>query len=264
MQGAFEVDRLRRRPRRAVRAQMSPRAPITWDSTDRPRTRCSATSAGATTPVSSDVLLEQAGYVELIGRAGTQHAFGPAGLNAYYLRVTNTGAWSIFRNNTNDTITTLAQRHGHRARAPAPGTHLALTFSGTTHHRRDRRRRRSARSPTPRSTAARSASGRTATRPSSSTTCPWSLAGSATPTGTIVGGATWPCLDDNSGSTDQRHPDRDVGLQRRRQPEVDDELKRDPRVYGSSCLDVTGEGTANGTRSSCGPATAAPTSSGCR
>ena len=44
-----------------------------------------------------EVLLEQAGYVEIIGRAGTQHAFGPAGLDAYYLRVSNTGAWSLRR-----------------------------------------------------------------------------------------------------------------------------------------------------------------------
>jgi hypothetical protein len=81
--------------------------------------------------VSSDVLLEQAGYAEIIGRATWQHGFGPAGLDAYYLRIGNTGTWSLYRNDVNNAMTTL--RSGTVA---APGTNswhnLALTFSGST------------------------------------------------------------------------------------------------------------------------------------
>jgi hypothetical protein len=109
---------------------MSPRAPITWDGLSDPYALLGDVG-WSNYSVSSDVLLEQAGYVEIIGRAGTQHAFGPAGLNAYYLRLSNTGAWSVFRNDVNNTNTVL--RSGTVA---APGTgawhKLTLTFSGTT------------------------------------------------------------------------------------------------------------------------------------
>jgi hypothetical protein len=130
MQGAFEaVGCGGGRTGRCVR-QMTPRAPITWDALSDPYALLGDVG-WSNYSVSSDVLLEQAGYVEIIGRAGTQHAFGPAGLNAYYLRVSNTGAWSVFRNDVNNTNTVL--RSGTVA---APGTNtwhkLTLTFSGTT------------------------------------------------------------------------------------------------------------------------------------
>jgi len=130
MQGAFEVSGCGAgRAGRCVR-QVSPRAPITWDTISDPYALLGDVGWSNYT-LSSDVLLEQAGYVELIGRAGTQHAFGPAGLNAYYLRLSNTGAWSLLRNDVNNTMTTL--RSGTIA---APGTNswhtLALAFSGTS------------------------------------------------------------------------------------------------------------------------------------
>lgn len=130
MQGAFEVVACGGgRTGRCVR-QMSPRAPITWDTLSDPYALLGDVG-WSNYKVSSDVLLEQTGYVELIGRAGTQHAFGPAGLNAYYLRVNSSGAWSVFKNNVNNTNTVLAS--GTRA-ALGTGTwhNLALTFSGTT------------------------------------------------------------------------------------------------------------------------------------
>jgi hypothetical protein len=130
MQGAFEVVTCGGgRAGRCVR-QMSPRAPITWDTLSDPYALLGDVG-WSNYKVSSDVLLEQAGYVELIGRAGTQHAFGPAGLNAYYLRVNSTGAWSLFKNNVNNTNTVLAS--GTRAALGTGSWHnLALTFSGTT------------------------------------------------------------------------------------------------------------------------------------
>jgi hypothetical protein len=130
MQGAFEVVGCTGgHSGRCVR-QMSPRAPITWDGLSDPYALLGDTG-WANYRVSTDVLLEQAGYAELIGRATWQHAFGPAGLDAYYLRLSNTGAWSVLRNNVSNAMTVL--RSGTIA---APGTNtwhtLALTFSGST------------------------------------------------------------------------------------------------------------------------------------
>ncbi|MGC9670763.1 ricin-type beta-trefoil lectin domain protein [Planosporangium sp. 12N6] len=130
MQGAFEVTGCGAgRGGRCVR-QMSPRAPITWDDLSDPYALL-GDIGWSNYAVSSDVLLEQAGYVELIGRAGTQHSFGPAGLNAYYLRVSDTGGWTVFRNDVNTAMTPL--RSGSVAALGTNSWHnLSLTFSGAT------------------------------------------------------------------------------------------------------------------------------------
>ena len=108
---------------------MSPRAPITWDSLSDPYALLGDVG-WANYRVASDVLLENAGYAEIIGRATWQHAFGPAGLDAYYLRASNTGAWSLLRNNTDNAMTTL--RSGTVAALGTNTWHtLALTFSGS-------------------------------------------------------------------------------------------------------------------------------------
>lgn len=129
-QGAFEAVACGGgRAGRCLR-QMSPRAPITWDALSDPYALVGDTT-WSNYRAATDVLMEQAGYVEVIGRATWQHAFGPAGLDAYYLRLSNTGAWSLLRNDVNNVMTTL--RSGTVA---APGTGswhtLALTFSGST------------------------------------------------------------------------------------------------------------------------------------
>jgi len=109
---------------------MSPRAPITWDSLSDPYALLGDVG-WSNYRISSDVLLEQAGYAEIIGRATWQHAFGPAGLDAYYLRASNTGAWTIYRNDTNNPMTAI--RSGTVAALGTNTWHnLALTFSGTT------------------------------------------------------------------------------------------------------------------------------------
>jgi hypothetical protein len=109
---------------------MTPRAPITWDGLSDPYALLGDVG-WHNYQVSSDVLLEQAGYAEVIGRAGWQHSFGPAGLDAYYLRISDTGAWSLLRNDVNNAMTTLGA-----GTVPAPGTNtwhnLGLTFSGST------------------------------------------------------------------------------------------------------------------------------------
>ena len=129
-QGAFEVAGCGGgRTGQCVR-QMSAQAPITWDALTDPHTLLGDLS-WANYTVASDVLLEKSGYAGLIGRAGTQSYSGAAGLNAYELRVTDTGGWSIVRSNTGNTITTLTS-----GTVAALGTgrwhHLALTFSGNT------------------------------------------------------------------------------------------------------------------------------------
>jgi hypothetical protein len=130
MQGAFEVTACGAgRAGRCVR-QMSPRTPITWDDLSDPYALL-GDLGWANYKVSSDVLLETAGYAEVIGRATWQHAFGPAGLDAYYLRVANTGAWSIIRNTVDNPMTVI--RSGTTT-ALGTGTwhNVALTFSGST------------------------------------------------------------------------------------------------------------------------------------
>ncbi|MDQ7808764.1 ricin-type beta-trefoil lectin domain protein [Amycolatopsis sp. A133] len=81
--------------------------------------------------LSTDVLLEKSGYVELLGRAGSQDTGNQGALNAYYLRVSDNGAWSIRRNNTSQQNTTL--RTGTTAALGTGSWHkLSLGFSGST------------------------------------------------------------------------------------------------------------------------------------
>ena len=85
--------------------------------------------------VSSDVLLEQSGSsAELLGRVGTQAKFS-TGMNAYHLRLSDTGSWSLLKTDTagNNSWnwTTLASG---TVTAPGTGTwhKLALTFQDST------------------------------------------------------------------------------------------------------------------------------------
>jgi hypothetical protein len=130
MQGAFETSNCGGgRAGRCVR-QMSPRAPITWDTLSDPYALLGDTT-WSNYRIASDVLLETTGYAEIIGRATWQHAFGPAGLDAYYLRVSNTGAWNVYRNDVNNVMTSV--RSGTVASWALNTWHtLALTFSGST------------------------------------------------------------------------------------------------------------------------------------
>ncbi len=106
--------------------------------------------------VSSDVLLEKSGYAELIGRGNTYNHQGPQNLNAYYLRVTDSGAWSILSNNTSGNWRTLAS--GNVAALGTGRWHtLSLTLHRQHHHRGHRRHHRRHRERTPPGRPARSA-----------------------------------------------------------------------------------------------------------
>jgi len=110
--------------------QMAARAPITWDNPSNPYTTIGDLSWTNYT-VAADALMNQAGAVQLLGRVGTQHPYSVAGIDEYYLQLSNTGAWSIVKNDYNGTLTTLASG---TVTAPGTGTwsHLALTFNGST------------------------------------------------------------------------------------------------------------------------------------
>ncbi|MFC5908693.1 ricin-type beta-trefoil lectin domain protein [Streptacidiphilus monticola] len=129
-QGAFEVANCGGGRSGACVRQMSAQAPITWDTLTDPHAMIGDTG-WANYTVTSDVLLEQPGYVELMGRANTQSYGGAGGLNAYHLRVSDTGAWSILSTNTGGNVSTLAT-----GMTTALGTGhwhtLSLTFSGST------------------------------------------------------------------------------------------------------------------------------------
>jgi len=130
MQGAFEVA-----PCAAGRSgnclqQQAATQPIEWDGNATPYT-IGGNLSWANYTVSADALIAQAGSVQLLGRVGAQKAFTPANINDYYLQLSNTGAWSITRNSTGGTRTTLASG---TVAAPGLGTwqHLSLTFNGHT------------------------------------------------------------------------------------------------------------------------------------
>lgn len=110
--------------------QMSSVAPINWAGPSDPYTVVGDLSWTNYT-VSSDALLEQAGYEELMGRIGSQQSFAPANINAYYLRLTSAGAWSILKNTSGGTVTTLTS-----GTVAAPGINtwhnLSLGFQGST------------------------------------------------------------------------------------------------------------------------------------
>ncbi len=110
--------------------QMAAQEPITWDNASNPYTTIGDLSWTNYT-VSADALMNQTGAVQLLGRVGTQHPFSVAGIDEYYLQLSNTGAWSIVKNDYNGSLTTLAS-----GTVTAPGTatwsHLAMTFNGST------------------------------------------------------------------------------------------------------------------------------------
>ena len=127
--GSFEVRPCPGRSGQCVR-QMAAQSPITWDNPSNPYTLLGDLGWTDYT-VSADAYLEQAGAVQLLGRVQTQQPFSVAGINDYYLQVANTGAWSIVKNTTGASLTTLA---GGTTSALGTGTwhHLAVSFNGST------------------------------------------------------------------------------------------------------------------------------------
>ena len=130
MQGAFEVEPCTGGRSGNCLQQQAATQPIEWDNGATPYT-IGGNLSWANYTVSADALMEQAGAVQLLGRVGTMAAFSPANVNDYYLQLSNTGAWSVVRNSTSGTRTTLAS-----GTVTAPGLdtwqQLSLTFNGHT------------------------------------------------------------------------------------------------------------------------------------
>ena len=128
MQGAFEVEPCTGGRSGNCLQQQAATQPIEWDGNATPYT-IGGNLSWANYTVSADALIEQAGAVQLLGRVGTMAGFAPANINDYYLQLSNTGAWSVVRNATSGTRTTLAS-----GTVTAPGLntwqHLSLTFNG--------------------------------------------------------------------------------------------------------------------------------------
>jgi hypothetical protein len=243
-QGAFEVEACAGgRSGRCVQQQAAVQ-PIEWDGNSNPYT-IGGNLSWANYSVSADALIQQAGAVQLMGRVGTQHSFGPAGINEYYLQVSNTGAWSIVRNNTGDTLTTLASG---TVAALGTGTwhHLALTFNGTaisaaidgttvgsvtdsTYHS---------------GMVGLGTSGYQTDQFDNLSVTP---VGSTTPTGPIVAGDnTSDCVDDNTGSSTNGTKVQMWGCNGGASQNWTIESNGAIGINGN-CMDVTGAGTANGT-----------------
>ena len=81
--------------------------------------------------VSADVLLEQSGAVQLLGRVGDQSPADPSCRQSYHLQVTDQGNWAIVREDIDGTTINLVS--GSVASLGTNTWHeLALTFLGTT------------------------------------------------------------------------------------------------------------------------------------
>ena len=268
-QGSFEVAACGGgRTGQCVR-QMSAQAPITWDNLSDPHAMIGDVGWSNYT-VTSDVLLEKSGYAELLGRANTQTYGnnGASGLNAYHLRVSDSGAWSILSSNTsnNTNFTTLAS--GNVAALGTNRWHtLAPGLLRQHHHRRNRRQDGRHRRTTPAGAPARPATPPARVRPRSSTTCRSRPAAAATGggSGAIVGGGRGPVRGRDPGASQTTAARRtelwdcNGGANQRGPPPP-------PANCGTcgqrSAWTPTGRAPPTAPRSTSGPATAAPTSSG--
>ena len=244
MQGAFEVGPCAGgRSGQCVQQQAAVR-PIEWDGNSNPYT-IGGNLSWANYTVSADALMAQAGAVQLIGRAGPQHAFGPAGIDEYYLQLSNTGAWSIIRNNTSHSLTTLASG---TVTAPGTGTwqHLALTFNGSSIS--------AAINGTTVATVtdATYASGMVGFGTSGYQADQFdnlsvTLAGSATPTGHIIAGDdTAECADVNNGSATDGTKVQMWGCDSDATAQSWTMASNGTVGINGKCLDITGASTANG------------------
>ncbi len=244
MQGAFEVEPCAGGRSGQCVQQQAPVQPIEWDGNSNPYT-IGGNLSWANYTVSADALIGQAGSVQLIGRAGPQHAFGPAGIDEYYLQLSNAGAWSLVRNNTSDTLTTLASG---TVTAPGTGTwqHLALTFNGSSISA-------AINGATVASvTDATYASGMVGFGTSGYQTDQFdnlsvTLAGSATPTGHIIAGDdTAECADVNGGSAADGSKVQMWGCDSDAAAQSWTMESNGTVGINGKCLDITGGSTANG------------------
>jgi glycosyl hydrolase family 59/ricin-type beta-trefoil lectin protein/glycosyl hydrolase family 59 (putative galactocerebrosidase) len=245
MQGAFEVEPCAGGRSGDCLQQQAATEPVEWDDNANPYT-IGGNLSWANYTVSADAMMAQAGAVQLLGRVGTMAAFDPADINDYYLQLSNTGAWSIVRNSTGGTLTTLAS-----GTVTAPGLdtwqQLALTFNGHTIS--------AAINGTTVGTVTDSAyaSGMIGLGTDGYQTDQFSdlsttLVGSATPTGEIIAGDdTAECVDDNAGSST---PGTKVQMWDCNDSTTSQQWTMESNGtvgINGQCLDITGANYSNGT-----------------
>jgi O-glycosyl hydrolase len=106
MQGSFEVRACADGHAGRCVQQVAPRKPILWEDAG-DAFALAGDTAWTNYSVSIDVDLQQAGTVKLVGRANTQKR--PSTTQAgYELRISDTGAWTLAKNDTAAALTTLA------------------------------------------------------------------------------------------------------------------------------------------------------------
>jgi hypothetical protein len=129
MQGAYEVQPCADGRSGQCVQQMAPVKPIEWQG-DSDAYGLIGDVNWSNYTVTSDVDIRQAGTVELYGRANAQNR-PQSDQAAYLFRASNTGAWSIDKNSSSGTLTTLAS-----GTVTALGTGswhtLSLTMQGST------------------------------------------------------------------------------------------------------------------------------------
>jgi len=98
IQGAFEVDSSRSgRSGHCMRQEIN-LAPLEWPGGSPTAPLVVVGDPGwSNYVVSTDALLEQGGYIDLIGHLGAQSEGSPGASQGYHLRITNGGAWTLFK-----------------------------------------------------------------------------------------------------------------------------------------------------------------------
>ncbi|RKE23626.1 ricin-type beta-trefoil lectin domain protein [Streptomyces sp. TLI_171] len=131
MNGAFQTGPCAGGRTGSCLRQMAPTAPIHW--TDEPN-KAPYTIVGdlgwANYTAAADTLFAQPGAAEVLGRVN-QQGRNDGGLNAYHLRLSDTGSWAILKSDLAWSLTTLAS-----GTVTAPGLNtwhrLSLTMQGST------------------------------------------------------------------------------------------------------------------------------------
>jgi len=106
MYGAFETSRCAAGRKGRCLSQVVPAEPTAWKRTSNRPFTIVGDLDWSDYRVSSDILLEQPGAVDLIGRITGMS--GPDVPNSYVLRVSDTGAWSVLKTNTRQADAVLA------------------------------------------------------------------------------------------------------------------------------------------------------------
>ena len=130
MDGSFEAVNCGGGRKGRCSRQMADQLAVVWRAGSRDPSALLGDLGWTNYTLTCDVLLEHAGYVELQGRVGTQTKT-PANVNAYFFRISDTGAWSIIKSGTDAKLTTLASGSVKTFGVNKWHT-LALAFHGST------------------------------------------------------------------------------------------------------------------------------------